>query len=105
LGKNKMNLGMVSWKGVPLAACVACLSYGIAWGQATNSADLRGSVTDPSGAVVPNVTVTIQDVDKNIEKTVVTNESGVYDSGPLVPTDRYLITFKKEGFSSVSADL
>jgi len=73
----------------------------LVWGQATNSADLRGSVTDPSGAVVPDVTVTIQDVDKNLEKTVVTNESGLYDSGPLVPTDRYLITFKKEGFSSV----
>ena len=48
---------------------------------------IRGTVTDPSGAVVPNVTVTIQDVDKNIEKTVVTNESGVYD---VSATDQHL---------------
>ena len=86
---------------LPISVCLACLSPCSVWSQATNSADLRGSVTDPTGAVVPNVTVTIQDVDKNIEKTVVTNDSGVYDSGPLVPTDRYLITFKKEGFSSI----
>src|SRR5690242_12694802 len=84
-----------------LSACTACLCLDIAWCQATNSADLTGSVTDPSGAVVPSVTVTITDIDKNLEKVVVTNDSGLYDSGPLVPTDRYLITFKKEGFGTL----
>lgn len=84
-----------------LYACLACLSPGFVWGQATNSADLTGSVTDPSGAVVPSVTVTITDIDKNLEKIVVTNDSGLYDSGPLVPTDRYLITFKKDGFGTL----
>jgi hypothetical protein len=32
---------------------------------------------------------------------MVTNDSGLYDSGPLVPSDRYVITFKKEGFNVV----
>jgi hypothetical protein len=54
-------------KLVPLYAYIACLWSGIAWSQATNSADVSGSVTDPSGAVVPGVTVTITDVDKNLE--------------------------------------
>jgi hypothetical protein len=80
-------------------AYIACLYSGIAWGQNTNSADVTGTVTDPSGAVVPGVTVTIHDVDKNTEKTVVANESGVYDSGPLVPTDRYTLRFEKPGFA------
>jgi hypothetical protein len=73
----------------------------LAWGQATNSSDVNGSVTDPSGAIVPGVVVTIKDVDKNTERVIVTNASGVYDSGPLVPSDRYVITFKKEGFATL----
>jgi hypothetical protein len=81
--------------------CAVGLLYaGVAWGQATNSADVTGSVTDPSGAVVPGVIVTVKDIDKNTERSLLTNESGVYDTGPLVPTDRYLITFKKEGFGT-----
>jgi hypothetical protein len=58
-------------------------------------------VTDPSGAVIPNVSVTIRDTDKNVEKTVLANGAGVYDSGPLVADDHYTITFKKEGFATV----
>ena len=80
-------------------ACTACLYSVTAWGQNTNSAEVTGSVTDPSGAVVPGVIVTIHDVDKNTDKTAVANGAGVYDSGPLVPTDHYILTFKKEGFA------
>ena len=86
-------------KTVSFYACIASLFFGIAWGQNTNSADVTGTVTDPSGAVLPDVTVTIHDVDKNTEKTVVASSAGVYDSGPLVPTDHYTLTFRKEGFA------
>jgi hypothetical protein len=88
-------------KLLPLYACMICLYPGVVWGQATNSADVTGSVTDPSGAVVPGVTVTVKDIDKNTERTFITNDSGLYDTGPLVPTDHYLIIFKKEGFATV----
>ena len=77
-----------------LFGCTALLCAGVAWGQGTNSADVTGSVTDPSGAVVPGVTVTVKDLDKNVERTFITNSSGVYDTGPLVPEDRYIILFK-----------
>ena len=86
-------------KGLVLSTGLICAS--LAWGQATNSADVTGSVTDPTGAVVPGVAVTIKDIDKNTERSVLTNDSGVYDTGPLVPTDHYLITFKKEGFTTM----
>jgi hypothetical protein len=80
-----------------LSVFTACF----AWGQATNSSEVTGSVTDPTGAIVPGVTLTVKDIDKNTERTFTTNDSGVYDTGPLVPTDRYLLTFKKEGFATV----
>ena len=96
---------MYSFRSVlALSACIslgAGLFTGSAWCQATNSADVTGSVTDPSGSIIPGVAVTVKDIDKNTEKSIVTNESGLYDSGPLVPADRYLITFKKEGFATL----
>src|SRR3954471_16117667 len=84
-----------------LCACLVCFDPVVVWGQATNSADVTGSVTDPTGAVVPGVAVTVKDIDKNTERSLITNDSGVYDTGPLVPTDRYVITFKKEGFTTL----
>ncbi|PWU03276.1 MAG: TonB-dependent receptor [Terriglobia bacterium] len=88
-------------RGQVLTLWIASLCAAAAWGQATNSADVTGSVTDPSGAVVPGVTVTVKDVDKNTERTYVTNDSGLYDTGPLVPSDHYLLVFTKDGFATV----
>jgi Carboxypeptidase regulatory-like domain len=65
--------------------------------QNTNSGDVRGTVTDPSGAVIPGVMV--KDVDKGVVKTFTTNGARLYDTGPIVP-DHYLITFTKEGFTT-----
>ena len=84
-----------------LFICIACLYCGLAWGQATNSASVTGTVTDPTGAVVPGVTIVVNNLDKNIERTVSTNEAGVYDTGPLIPGDRYEIVFRKEGFATL----
>lgn len=71
----------------------ACLA------QNTNSGDLRGTVTDSTGAVVPGVTVTVKDVDKDVTRTYVTNGAGLYDTGAIV-MDHYLLTFTKEGFQT-----
>lgn len=90
-------------RGRVLTLCVwmAVLCAATAWGQATNSADVTGTVTDSTGAVVPGVTVTVIDIDKNVERTLESNISGVYDTGPLVPADHYRLTFKKEGFATL----
>ena len=36
------------------------------------------SITDPTGAVIPGVTVTIRDVDRGTTRTLVTDEAGLY---------------------------
>ncbi|MES1258356.1 MAG: TonB-dependent receptor [Acidobacteriota bacterium] len=82
-------------------ALLACIGGVAAFGQATNSADVTGSITDNTGAVIPGVTITIRDVDKNTERDIASNGSGVYDTGPLVPADKYTLIFKKEGFSTL----
>ncbi len=68
-----------------------------AFAQNTNSGDIRGTAADSTGAVVPGVTVTVEDVDKHVTMTFVTDNAGLYDTGSIVP-DHYIITFKKDGF-------
>ena len=72
-----------------------------AFGQATNSADITGTVTDGTGAVVPGATITVQDLDKVTQHVVISDGAGIYDTGPLVPDDRYTITYTKPGFASL----
>jgi hypothetical protein len=73
---------------------VACLA------QSTNAGDVRGTVTDPSGALIPGVTVTVTNVDTGVIKTFVTNDSGIYDSDSIV-TGNYTVTFTKDGFQKL----
>ena len=70
------------------------------WGQATNSGDIRGTVTDQSGAVIAGVKVTVKDIDKDVTRTYETNASGLFDTGSIV-SDRYLLTFSKPGFKKL----
>lgn len=88
------------WTLSAVCACIALCS-GAAYGQAINSASVTGTVTDQSGAMIPGAIVTARNLDKNTERSVVTNEAGLYDTGPLAPGDRYEIVFKKEGFSTL----
>ncbi len=67
--------------------------------QNTNSGDIRGTVTDATGAVIPGTTVKVEDVDKGVVRTYQTDEAGLFDTGPIVP-DHYLITFTKDGFQT-----
>jgi hypothetical protein len=77
------------------------LCTGMAFGQATNSADVIGTVTDSSGAVIPSVSITIKNLDKGQTRTIVSNGAGLFDSGPLVPNDRYTFTFSRDGFATL----
>jgi len=72
----------------------ACLA------QSTNSGDIRGSVTDSSGALVPDVTVTVLNVETGVSKDYTTNQDGLYDTSSIV-TGSYLVTFSKTGFDKL----
>ncbi|WP_128915226.1 TonB-dependent receptor [Granulicella sibirica] len=81
-----------------LAALAFSLAGPAARAQNTNSGDIRGTATDATGAVIPDVKVTILDIEKGVTKELTTNSAGLYDSGPIV-TGTYKVTFTKEGFS------
>src|SRR5215467_6547846 len=58
---------------------------------------ISGVVTDPTGAVVPQATVTITNIDTALTRTVVSNEMGEY-TAPDLPNGTYRILAKLANF-------
>src|SRR5580693_5992034 len=75
---------------------LAIVSAGFAYSQAVNGT-LLGTVTDPSGAVVPNAKVTVTEVNTNVSHSSQTNESGNFQF-PDLPPGKYAITVEQTGF-------
>ena len=73
------------------------------YGQATsvNGGSIQGTITDPSGAIVPNATVTILSVDTGSTKTVTTDSAGLYSVGPLTPGN-YTVSVTSSGFQKLT---
>jgi hypothetical protein len=63
------------------------------------SGDIRGTVTDPSGAVVTGANVTATDIAKGIKHTVATDANGQYRLTGLQPAT-YSLSVSKSGFQS-----
>ena len=66
------------------------------WGQTTTAA-LRGTVTDPAGAVVPGAAITLSNVETGRTHDAESNESGQYYFSGL-PPGGYTLTVEKQGF-------
>ncbi len=64
-------------------------------------ASLRGTVTDPSGAVVPGATVTLTDTGTNQSMTAVSDANGIYNFNGLAP-DRFSVKAEKQGFQTTN---
>jgi len=81
-----------------LLLCCAALSV---WGQTGSQGTVVGLVTDQSGAVVPDVTVTLTDTATKAVRTTTTNTAGRY-TFVNVPPGTYDAAFMKTGFAKVS---
>ena len=56
---------------IVLVGCLVLCVAGIGLAQNSNSADIRGTATDPSGAVLPEVTVTVLNNDTGVSRVFV----------------------------------
>jgi outer membrane receptor protein involved in Fe transport len=70
-----------------------------AFGQAVYGS-IIGTVTDPSGAAVPNAKVTVTSQTKNTSVETTTNESGNYSVTHLIP-DVYSVRAEGQGFKAL----
>ena len=62
--------------------------------------DISGDVTDSSGAVVPNATVTADNLGTNQSRTITTSNSGNYRITDLA-IGKYKVTASAQGFKTV----
>ena len=81
-----------------LSAALATLFSVGAWSQ-TQLATVSGTITDPSGAVVPGVSVTIVSQGTGLKRSVLTDTAGEYRFAGL-PTGTYSLRIEKPGFQS-----
>ncbi len=65
--------------------------------QTAGTGALVGTVTDPSGAVVPSVSVTVTNTDTQQSRSVVTSADGTYRFG-FLPPGTYQVKFTANGF-------
>jgi len=77
---------------------MACL-FGLAPTLAQNrqAGEIRGTVTDSTGAVIPGAQIVIQDTLTGVVTNLASDSSGVYDAVSVIP-GTYTVTFTKEGF-------
>ena len=89
------------WKAL-LGCSVLAASIGAPIGHAqTTTGSITGQVTDPSGAVVANASVTATNVDTNVATPVKTNAQGVY-TVRFLPIGHYTLTVAASGFGQKS---
>jgi len=81
-----------------LCLFLACVPH--AYAQQTLGG-ITGTVTDPSGGVIPAATVTIVGDQTKLTRTLQTNEAGRYDFVNL-PIGNYTITVTRAGFQTLN---
>ena len=69
----------------------------VAYAQGT--ATIVGTVTDPTGAVVPNAQLTITDLENGFLRTTTSNTTGNY-SAPELPPGKYQMKVEASGFKT-----
>ena len=86
-----------------LAVCVVFVFSGLSANlhAQINRASLNGTVTDPSGARVPNSIVTVVEPDTGFRRQITTGTSGIYSMNSL-PTGTYDLTVSDKGFRTFS---
>lgn len=102
LGRMTLQLPRIA-KGLLLAAATVVFATMPAalHAQSTNTADILGNVTDPTGAAVPNVTVTLTNLGTQDTRTVTTDNSGAYTFSSLIPGN-YKLSLQAQGFQTLS---
>jgi hypothetical protein len=82
---------------LPLVTAVWLLVFCVSVASAQSGGELTGTISDPSGAVIPNANVTATSVETGKQHTTVSNGSGVYDF-PSLDVGDYNLVVSATGF-------
>jgi hypothetical protein len=87
---------------LPMAVVAPSLMLAPSAFAQTNTADILGTVTDPSGGTIPNAKVTLVNTATQDTRTVQTSGDGAFTFSSLAPGN-YNLTVTVNGFQSLSA--
>ncbi|MGH9757021.1 MAG: carboxypeptidase regulatory-like domain-containing protein, partial [Candidatus Acidiferrales bacterium] len=90
---------MKTFHSILLLACVMVLAS-VVFAQ-TSTTSLRGTVLDPSGAVVPGAQVSLNNPATGFQVAKSTNPNGEYNF-PQIPPGKYTLTVTQAGFAPQS---
>lgn len=85
-----------------LALALVLALGGLAYGQSTTDGAISGTVTDTTGAVVPNAKITVVNNGTNLSQSVATDDSGFYRVLKLQPAV-YTVTVEANGLAKYTA--
>ena len=94
--------------GLRFAGALVCMILGFtlaAMGQSAGSFDtgtITGTVSDPSGAVIPHASVTITNTGTGIVTTAVTGDSGLF-TVPALPFGNYVVSASADRFGKATS--
>jgi len=94
----KTNMRSISWK-LSLALLLSVLFCGSGNAQ-LSTATLFGTVTDPTGAVIPNAKITLTQTETNFTRTATTKGDGSYRE-EFLPIGPYKVTVAAAGFKTL----
>ena len=84
VGRALLIVSVLSLLTVPLAA-------------QTVTGTMNGTVRDATGAALPGVTVTVENMDTGLKRVLVTNENGFWNA-PYLPVGKYRLNVELAGF-------
>jgi hypothetical protein len=86
---------------VVLTAACCLFASQLLLAQSATTGEISGTVSDPSGAVVANVPVTLKSIEKGYTQTATTNSQGAYRFSLLAPGN-YTISATASGFKTTT---
>ncbi len=69
--------------------------------QSITTGGISGTIADPSGAVVPNATISLKSVEKGFTQGATSNADGVYHFA-LLPPGNYKLSVSAQGFNAAT---
>ena len=97
--KGNRGKRSIRWRYAALAASAAMFTFAVPSAHAQGSGEITGTVTDPSGAIIPKAQVTLTSQATGEARNVPTNSAGLFDFTGL-DAGKYNLTVKVSGFSA-----
>lgn len=96
---SKLIQAAVRLAGIYFAVLLLCVASGTA--QIAGTGNIQGTVTDSTGAVVPNASVTLTNMATQVKRNTQTNSTGAYVF-PSIAVGSYRLDVSQAGFKSYS---